>query len=94
MAELEYGASKSQFKEQNRIALFNFLLPLEILPFSQTATTFYGEIRSKLELEGKVIGPMDMLIASHAVSENLVLVTNNIKEFSRIPSLRLENWIK
>lgn len=94
IAELEYGVSKSEFKEQNRIALFNFLLPLEILPFSQKAASFYGELRSKLEREGKVIGSMDMLIASHAVSENLILVTNNLKEFSRIQSLKLENWVK
>lgn len=94
IAELEYGVSKSEYKEQNRIALFNFLLPLEILPFSQKAASFYGELRSKLEREGKVIGSMDMLIASHAVSENLILVTNNLKEFSRIQSLKLENWVK
>jgi tRNA(fMet)-specific endonuclease VapC len=94
LAELEYGVSKSQFVEKNRIALFNFLLPLEILPYTQTATFFYGELRAKLEREGKVIGSMDMLIASHALSENLILVSNNFKEFSRISSLKLENWIK
>jgi tRNA(fMet)-specific endonuclease VapC len=90
---LEYGVSKSQFIEKNRNALFNFLLPLEVLPYNQTAASYYGEIRSKLEIEGKVIGSMDMLIASHALSENLILVTNNLKEFSRIPKLKLENWI-
>jgi tRNA(fMet)-specific endonuclease VapC len=68
-------------------------LPLEVLPYNQTAASYYGEIRSKLEIEGKVIGSMDMLIASHALSENLILVTNNLKEFSRIPKLKLENWI-
>lgn len=94
LAELEYGVSKSQFVENNRIALFNFLLPLEILPYTQAATFFYGELRAKLEREGKVIGSMDMLIASHALSTNLILVTNNFKEFSRIPALKLENWIK
>ncbi|WP_373520196.1 PIN domain-containing protein [Aquiflexum sp.] len=94
LAELEYGVSKSQFVEKNRIALFSFLLPLEILPYTQTATFVYGELRAKLEREGKVIGSMDMLIASHALSENLILVTNNLKEFSRISSLKLENWIK
>jgi tRNA(fMet)-specific endonuclease VapC len=94
LAELEYGVCKSQFVEKNRIALFNFLLPLEILPYTQTAAFFYGELRAKLEREGKVIGTMDMLIASHALSGNLILVTNNLKEFSRISSLKLENWIK
>jgi len=94
VAELEFGVSKSQFKEQNRIALFNFLLPFEILPFTHTAAAFYGELRTKLEIEGKIIGSLDMLIAAHAVSENLILVTNNLKEFARIPSLKLENWVE
>lgn len=94
LAELEFGVNKSQFVEKNRLALFNFLLPLEILPYDQKATLYYGELRAKLEREGKVIGSMDMLIASHALSENLILVTNNLKKFSRIPSLQLENWIK
>jgi tRNA(fMet)-specific endonuclease VapC len=94
VAELEYGVSKSQFVEQNKLALFNFLLPLEILPYTQIATRFYGELRSNLENAGKVIGSMDMLIASQALSLNLTLVTNNMKEFSRIRTLKLENWVK
>jgi tRNA(fMet)-specific endonuclease VapC len=94
LAELEFGVSKSQFVDKNRMALFNFLLPIEVLSYTHSATFYYGELRTKLEREGKVIGSMDMLIASHALSENLILVTNNVKEFSRIPSLKLENWIK
>jgi tRNA(fMet)-specific endonuclease VapC len=69
-----------------------FLLPLEIIEFSQNAAVIYGYIRSDLESKGLVIGPMDMLIAAHAMSLDITLVTNNIREFSRIPKLSLENW--
>ncbi len=92
VAELEYGAAKSSRPDQNHNALFAFLAPFDILPFDDLAATHYGDIRSHLEKTGKVIGSMDMLIAAHARSIPLILVTNNSREFARVPDLRLENW--
>ena len=92
VAELEYGAYKSQRIEQNLAALSQFLIPLEILPFDQRATQTYGQIRAELERRGIVIGSMDMVIASQAISLGLILVTNNTRELSQIPGLILENW--
>ena len=92
VAELEYGVYKSQRQEQNRAALSQFLSPLTIVPFDQNATQTYGEIRAELERQGIVIGSMDMLIAAQAISLGLTLVTNNVRELSRIPGLVLENW--
>jgi tRNA(fMet)-specific endonuclease VapC len=94
IAELEYGAYKSQRQEQNRAALSQFLIPLEILPFDERATQTYGQIRAELERRGTVIGSMDMLIASQAISLGLTLVTNNVRELSQIPGLTLENWVE
>jgi tRNA(fMet)-specific endonuclease VapC len=93
VAELEYGAYKSQRREQNRAALKQFLSPLAIVPFDEAAARAYGEIRGQLEQQGTVIGSMDMLIAAQAQSLELALVTNNVREFSRVPNLVLENWI-
>ncbi len=67
---------------------------MEIVEFSQAAAVIYGVIRSDLESKGLVIGQMDMLIAAHAISLGVTLVTNNIREFSRIPDLLLENWVE
>ncbi len=92
LAELEYGVKKSQQKEKNKIALINFLTPIEILSFSDSAAVIFGEIRASLEKEGQIIGAYDLLIAAHALSENLILITNNAGEFSRIPGLSLQNW--
>ena len=92
-AELQYGVEKSKNKNQNQSALDEFLLPLTILPFhGQRLVACYGEIRALLESEGKTIGPLDMLIAAHALTLNLTIISNNIKEFSRIPDLKCENW--
>jgi tRNA(fMet)-specific endonuclease VapC len=93
LSELEYGVAKSSKPQQNRDALDAFLAPLEIFPFDGEAAHRHGQIRAFLEKEGKLIGAMDMLIGAHAVSASMTLVTNNIKEFSRIPGLRLENWL-
>ncbi|MBN1625678.1 MAG: type II toxin-antitoxin system VapC family toxin [Deltaproteobacteria bacterium] len=93
LSELEYGIAKSSQPEQNRAALIGFLAPLEIVHFDEKAAFHYGKIRSLLESEGKMIGAMDLLIASHARSLSLTLVTNNVKEFKRIPKLQLENWV-
>jgi len=92
LAELEYGVSKSSRPDRNRNALSAFLAPMEILSFDHLAAFHYGEIRTYLEKKGIVIGGMDLLIASHAISLSVTLVTNNIREFKRIPNLHLENW--
>ncbi len=93
LAELEYGISKSMFPEKNKIALITFFAPLEILPFTEKAAEMHGKIRSYLEKTGSIIGTMDLFIGAHAKSENLVLVTNNVTEFSRITNLKIENWV-
>lgn len=94
-AELQYGVEKSKNKNTNQDALHEFLLPLTILPFhGEKLVTFYGEIRASLESKGKTIGPLDMLSAAHALSLDLTIISNNIKEFSRIPNLKCENWIR
>ncbi|WP_321496047.1 type II toxin-antitoxin system VapC family toxin [uncultured Desulfobacter sp.] len=92
VSELNYGVAKSQNKKQNAKRLEEFLTPFNILPYDEVASRYYGIIRSELESQGKVIGPLDMLIAAHAISEKLILVTNNEKEFQRIKSLKIENW--
>lgn len=92
VAELCYGAYKSQQRAKNQNALNQFFLPLEIVAYDEKATQHYAEIRGELEKKGIVIGAMDMLIASHALSLGITLVTNNVKEFQRIPNLSIENW--
>lgn len=69
-----------------------FLIPLEIVEFDQSAAKIYGSIRSNLESRGITIGSMDMLIAAHALSLGITLVSNNVREFSRIDNLSLEIW--
>lgn len=94
VSELNYGAAKSKYQKQNLKRLAEFLTPFEILPYDEPASNYYGIIRSQLESEGNVIDPLDMLIASHALSKDLILVTNNEKEFLRIKSLKVENWAR
>jgi len=93
VAELEYGVSKSQNIDKNRKVLLKFLSSFDILPFDDQDAEYFGKIRSYLERLGKVIGPYDMQIAAQALSKKLILVTNNINEFQRVPNLILENWI-
>jgi tRNA(fMet)-specific endonuclease VapC len=92
VAELRYGAEKSSRPEQNLEALGRFLLPLEILAFGGEAAAAYGRIRAVLEKAGTPIGPLDTLIAAHAVSMDVTLVTNNTREFQRVPDLEFEDW--
>ena len=92
LSELEYGVSKSSRPEQNKLALLEFLAPLEVLPYDDAAAARYGPIRALLESQGRPIGPLDTLIAAHALALGCTLVTNNEREFSRIPSLAVENW--
>lgn len=94
IAELNYGIAKSSKLNENTIALKEFLQPLEIIDFSQEDTEAYGKIQSGLENKGTPIGAMDLLIASQALSRNLILVTNNENEFKRIKEIRIENWAK
>ncbi|RJQ79191.1 MAG: type II toxin-antitoxin system VapC family toxin [Desulfobacteraceae bacterium] len=94
LSELQYGVSKSSRPEQDQMALAQFVAPLEILPFEEEAAQCYGDLRVHLERKGTPIGSLDMLIAAHALSVSCTLVTNNEKEFGRIPSLKIENWAK
>lgn len=93
-AELMHGVEKSQAVERNRMAITLFLSAITILPFNQYAAEEYGKVRAELERKGTPIGPMDMLIAGHARAEELVLVTNNTREFFRVENLEVEDWIK
>ena len=90
-AELAYGVSKSG-SLRNQQALQMFLAPLELLPFDGAAVWAYGNLRAALEQSGTPIGAMDTMIAAHALALDAVLVTNNTREFERVPGLRLENW--
>ena len=94
VAELHYGVEKSQNPSQNRRALMGFLLPLVIAAFDDQAAAAYGKIRTALEMMGKPIGSLDTLIAAHAVSLNATLVTNNTREFLRVPGLAIANWVE
>ena len=91
-AELMYGVEKSQFPERNLTALTLFLSSISVLEFDLKAAMAYGKIRAGLERNGTPVGAMDMLIAAHAQSEGITLVTNNTREFSRINDLQIENW--
>ena len=93
LSELEYGVQKSSNPDRNKIALSEFIVPINILNYDDKAAQQYGVIRTELEKKGQIIGPLDLLIAAHALSVNLTLVTNNEKEFKRINSLKMENWI-
>jgi tRNA(fMet)-specific endonuclease VapC len=93
VAELEFGVQKSQFLTKNQQALTQFLLPLQIADFDNAAAIVYGDIRATLERQGTAIGSLDTLIAAHALSLKTTLITNNVKEFSRVPDLKLDNWV-
>ena len=93
VAELYYGVAKSVQREKNLKALENFLYPFDIVDFDSEAALVYGDIRAKLEKRGEVIGGLDMLIAACAMSNNMILVTNNTREFKRIEGLEVENWV-
>jgi len=93
VAELAYGVNKSTQVEKNKSALERFLLPIEVADFDQRASVAYGLVRAYLEREGKIIGSMEMLIGSHALSLGILLITNNTDEFQRIPKLKVEDWI-
>lgn len=93
LSELRYGVAKSAHYEKNAEALDEFVTPLEVVSFDEQAAYVYGNIRVALERAGTPIGSMDTLIAAHALSLKLPLVTNNAREFKRIPDLTILDWV-
>jgi tRNA(fMet)-specific endonuclease VapC len=93
LAELLHGAEKSQRVNENLSAIEDFCSRLDVLPYGAKAAQHYGAIRAALEKLGQPIGVNDLHIAAHARSEGLVLVTNNVSEFERVPALATENWV-
>ncbi len=93
VSELEYGINKSMNSEKSRIALIEFLLPFQMIDYDFKAAKEYGIIRADLEKAGQPIGAMDYLLAAQAISLDLILVSNNLKEFSKVKKLRMENWV-
>ena len=91
--ELVYGAERSSNPERNLTSLEGFVARMDVLPLDDSAAAHAGQIRAELARLGMPIGPYDQLIAGHARSQGLVLVTNNEKEFARVPGLRTENWV-
>jgi len=93
LAELVHGAEKSQHVNENLAAIEDFCSRLEVLPDGAKAAQHYGAVRAAIEKIGQPIGVNDLHVAGHARSEGLVLVTNNVAEFERVPALELENWV-
>lgn len=93
LAEMQYGINKSSKPKANQEALDQFLFPLDILDFNAKAAMEYGQIRAELEKLGKPIGSLDLLIAAHARSLGVTVVTNNTKEFTRVENLKVVNWV-
>jgi len=92
VAELRYGAEKSDHRQRNHERLDVFLAEVRCVDFDSDAALAYGRIRTALERRGRVIGPYDMQIAAHALALGLVLVSDNLREFRRVKDLRVENW--
>ena len=93
LSELIYGAEKSIKIDKNLEAIEDIISHLEVLPYDAKASQHYGQIKAGLEKKGKIIGENDIHIAAHTIGQGLILVTNNLKEFKRVPNLALENWI-
>ena len=93
LGELHYGAEKSGRRAENLAAIDHFTARLEVLPFGEKAAAHYGQLRAELERAGTPCGPHDMQIGGHARSEGLIVVTNNMREFVRMPGVRVENWL-
>ena len=92
LAEMEFGIHASSNPEKYSIKLLQILSIMDILPFDSGAAEEYGKIRAYLQSTGQPIGPLDMLIAAHAKSKDLILVTHNTREFARVPELKIEDW--
>lgn len=93
LGELYYGAEKSARRAENLLAIEHFAARLDVLPFGGKASAHYGQMRAELERAGTPCGPHDTQIGAHARSEGLIVVTNNLREFARMPGLRAENWL-
>ena len=93
LSELLYGAEKSSQINKNLEAIEEFISHLEVLPYDAKASQQYGQIKAHLEKKGELIGENDIHIAAHAISQALTLVSNNLKEFKRVPNLALDNWV-
>jgi tRNA(fMet)-specific endonuclease VapC len=93
ISELIYGAEKSPNMDKNLEAIEEFVSHLDVLPYDAKASQHYGQIKAALEKRGEIIGENDIHIAAHATSHGLILVTNNLREFKRVPNLALENWV-
>jgi tRNA(fMet)-specific endonuclease VapC len=93
-AELRFGAEKSEPREHNLNAILDFASQMEVLPFGTSVTPVYAAIRATLTRAGTPIGPLDFQIAATALTHNLILVTNNVGEFDRVPGLTVEDWTK
>jgi tRNA(fMet)-specific endonuclease VapC len=94
VAELEYGVQNSIKIENNRIALLKFISIFNVINFEDKDAIYYGKLKAKLKKEGRIIGPIDMLLAAQALRTDMIFVTNNVGEFSRIEGLRIEDWSK
>ena len=94
LMELVYGAEKSGQPERNLREIAGFTARLEVLPYEEIAATHTGQIRAELATAGTPIGPYDQMIAGHARSLGLILVSNNLREFERVTGLRMENWVQ
>jgi len=93
LGELIYGAEKSSQVERNLSVIEGLAARLDVMPFDEKAAAHFGQLRAELAKAGKSIGPYDLMIAGHARALGLVLITNNLKEFERVPGLRLDNWV-
>ena len=93
LSELINGAEKSPNVDKNLEAIEEFVSHLDVLPYDAKASQHYGQIKAALEKRGEIIGENDIHIAAHAISQGLILVTNNLREFKRDPNLALENWV-
>ena len=93
LGELSYGAEKSARRVENLTAIDHFVARLDVLPFAAKAAAHYGQVRAELERAGTPCGHHDMQIGGHARSEGLIVVTNNMREFIRMPGVRAENWL-
>jgi tRNA(fMet)-specific endonuclease VapC len=92
LAELEYGIENSLQQEKNRIALLKFISIFNVLNFDDDDAISYGKLKSRLKRTGKLISPLDMLLAAQALSKDMIFVTNNASEFERIEGLQIEDW--
>ena len=93
LSELIYGAEKSLNTDKNLEAVEEFVSHLEVLPYDAKASQHYGQIKAAFEKKGQIIGENDIHIAAHAIGHGLILVSNNVREFKRVPNLALENWV-